>query len=141
MTEQTTLYDRLGGEAGVRALVERFYTEMDSLAEVAAIRRMHPTDLARSTDKLFMFLSGWLGGPPLYEQAFGHPFLRRRHLPFAIGEAERDQWLLCMQRALAARGIEAGLGEQLLEALFKVADFMRNEPVEDGDPLVQLRQS
>ena len=96
----TTPYERLGGEQGVRRLVDRFYDLMDTLPEAKIIRDLHPKELTGSRDKLFKFLSGWLGGPPLYMQEYGHPRLRARHLPFAIGSAERDAWLLCMERAL-----------------------------------------
>ena len=105
MSEDTTdtpsVYDRLGGEPAVRALVERFYALMDELPQAQAVRRLHPPSLAHSADSLFKFLSGWFGGPPLYIRKRGHPRLRMRHMPFAIGPAERDQWLLCMRQALA----------------------------------------
>ena len=96
----TTPYEILGGAEGVRALVDRFYDLMDELPEAADIRAMHPEDLAESREKLYLFLSGWTGGPPLYMQKHGHPRLRARHLPFPIGIAERDAWMLCMTRAL-----------------------------------------
>ena len=75
-----------------------------------------------------MFLSGWLGGPDLYVQHIGHPMLRRRHLPFAIGEAERDQWVACMFLAMESTGVEEPLRDKLLAAFFSTADFMRNQP-------------
>ena len=99
---------------------------MDTLPEAKGIRALHPADLAGSRDKLFMFLSGWLGGPPLYINAYGHPRLRARHLPFPIGEAERDAWLLCMERALAETEMEELLRMHLLQSLRKTADHMRN---------------
>jgi hemoglobin len=96
MQEQTA-YSLIGGEASVARLCDRFYELMDAtVPQFATIRALHPADLQSSRDKLFMFLSGWLGGPDLYVQNIGHPMLRRRHLPFAIGEDERDQWVACM---------------------------------------------
>ncbi len=95
-----SMYARLGGEVAVRALVERFYALMDQLPQAQAVRALHPPDLQRSADSLFKFLSGWFGGPPLYMRERGHPRLRMRHMPFAIGSDERDQWLLCMRQAL-----------------------------------------
>lgn len=129
MAEVQTLsyYQRLGGEAGVRRLVDRFYDLMDTLPEAAAIRAMHPVDLAGSRDKLFMFLSGWLGGPPLYMQKHGHPRLRARHLPFAIGEAEGRAWMSCMERALSEFDLDTMLREQLLHSLRQTANHMRND--------------
>jgi hemoglobin len=119
-------YERLGGEPAVRKLVDRFYELMDTLPEAEAIRALHPADLAGSRDKLFKFLSGWLGGPPLYIEEFGHPRLRARHLPFPIGASERDAWLLCMEQALAETEMEELLRAHLLQSLRKTADHMRN---------------
>jgi hemoglobin len=119
-------YERLGGAAAVRKLVDRFYDLMDSMPEAAQIRDLHPEDLAGSRDKLFKFLSGWLGGPPLYEAEYGHPRLRARHLPFPIGEAERDAWLRCMEQALAETEMEELLRSHLLQSLRNTADHMRN---------------
>jgi len=123
-----TPYERLGGEVRVRALVDRFYDLMDLEPEFAGIRRLHPTTLDSSREKLFMFLSGWLGGPPLYVARHGHPMLRARHLPFPIGTAERDQWMQCMIRAMEETGVEAGLRAALAAAFAGTADWMRNRP-------------
>jgi hemoglobin len=119
-------YERLGGEQAVRGLVDRFYDLMDSLPEARQIRDLHPQDLAGSRDKLFKFLSGWLGGPSLYVAEYGHPRLRARHLPFPIGEAERDAWLSCMEQALAETPMEDLLRNHLLQSLRNTADHMRN---------------
>ncbi|MEJ2566464.1 MAG: group II truncated hemoglobin [Gammaproteobacteria bacterium] len=119
-------YERLGGEAAVRKLVDRFYDLMDTLPEAGGIRALHPADLTGSRDKLFKFLSGWLGGPPLYQTDYGHPRLRARHLPFPIGAAERDAWLLCMEQALAETEMEELLRMHLLQSLRNTADHMRN---------------
>jgi len=123
-----TPYALLGGEGVVRWLVDRFYDIMDSEPAASALREMHPADLSGSRQKLFMFLSGWLGGPPLFQQTFGHPRLRMRHMPFAIDEAARDAWMLCMRRAVAALICEDWLKEKLLQAFAETADFMRNRP-------------
>lgn len=123
-------YDRIGGEAAIRQLVERFYELMDTLPESQGIRAMHARDLRASKEKLFMFLSGWLGGPQLYMEKYGHPRLRQRHLPFAIGASERDQWMACMRQAMADVGIDAELRQALEAAFYKTADFMRNQ----GEP-------
>ena len=121
-----TAFDALGGEPGVRSLVDRFYDLMDLEPSYAGIRALHPDTLDGSRDKLHWFLCGWLGGPPHYVQRFGHPRLRARHLPYAIGLAERDQWLGCMRQALGERGVDAPLAERLMAALFDTADWMRN---------------
>lgn len=122
-----TPYEMIGGEVVLRALVKDFYRIMDELPEAYGIRKLHPGDLAGSEEKLFMFLSGWLGGPDLFAQRFGHPRLRARHLPFAIAESERDQWLLCMQEALKLHVKDPTLRDKLYEALAGLADHMRNQ--------------
>ena len=119
-------YQRIGGADKVRALVHRFYQIMDELPEAYGIRKLHPEDLSGSEDKLFKFLSGWMGGPQLFVQEYGHPMLRQRHLPFPIADAERDQWLMCMRQALLEVVEEEALREELMRALIKVADHMRN---------------
>jgi hemoglobin len=116
----------LGGETGVRALVDRFYDLMDLEPGYAGIRALHPTTLDGSRDKLHWFLCGWLGGPQHYIERFGHPRLRARHLPYPIGIPERDQWLACMTQAFADRGVDPALAERLMAALFTTADWMRN---------------
>ncbi|WP_313950195.1 group II truncated hemoglobin [Accumulibacter sp.] len=126
--QEETPYLLIGGEAAVAGLCQRFYQLMETVPQFATIRALHPADLQSSRDKLFMFLSGWLGGPDLYVQNIGHPMLRRRHLPFAIGTAERDQWVACMLLAMESVGIEDGLRQKLLLSFFNTADFMRNQP-------------
>ena len=128
MNAPTTHYQQLGGETAVRALVQRFYELMDTLPEAHGVRKMHPRVLSSSEEKLFMFLSGWLGGPQLYIEKFGHPRLRGRHMPFAIGTAERDQWMLCMRQALAEQVSDTTLRATLDKKLTDLADFMRNQP-------------
>lgn len=121
-----TPFALLGEEPGVRALVDRFYDLMDLEPAYAGIRALHPTALDSSRDKLHWFLCGWLGGPDLYIQRFGHPRLRARHLPYAIGLAERDQWMACMMQAMQEQGVEQTLAQRLTEAFFGTADWMRN---------------
>jgi len=119
-------YARLGGDAALRTLVDRFYDLMDLEPAYAGIRRLHQADLTHARDKLYCFLSGWLGGPNLYIERFGHPKLRARHLPFAIGIDERDQWLACMKQALIQQCSDENLRDSLLQAFFGTADWMRN---------------
>lgn len=121
-----TPYEQIGGESAVRALVKRFYALMDSQPEVSALRAIHAPDLSDAEEKLYLFLSGWLGGPNLYVDRFGPPFLRARHLPFSIGVAERDQWMHCMHQALAEHVADEVLRAKLLAAFSSLADHMRN---------------
>ena len=121
-----THFEWIGGEAKVKALTERFYDLMDLEPGYAALRTVHGSELGGAREKLFWFLCGWLGGPQHYTDRFGHPRLRMRHMPFKIGEVERDQWLACMTQAMAETGVPPELAERLKESLFKTADWMRN---------------
>lgn len=123
---ELSLYELLGGETGLRSLVDRFYDLMDSSPEAEKIRSFHAKSLNRSREKLFMFLSGWSGGPQLYVERFGHPRLRMRHLPFPIGTVERDQWLWCMNKALDESQLDPRVVEYLKLRFAEVADAMRN---------------
>lgn len=123
-----THYERIGGEEKIRQLVDRFYDLMDEDPDYYGIRKLHPQDLAGSRQKLFMFLSGWMGGPQLFVEAFGHPMLRARHLPYPIGTAERDQWMACMLRAMGDVGLDEALQQELAQAFARTADHMRNRP-------------
>jgi len=122
-----TPFELLGGESGVRDLVDRFYDLMDLEEPYAGIRRLHPQDLSGSRDKLFWFLCGWLGGPNHYMERFGHPRLRARHLPFPIGLAERDQWMACMIQAMEEQQVDPRLAQRLAESFLGTADWMRNK--------------
>lgn len=128
MTHEQTHYDSLGGEAGIRALVDRFYDLMDTSPEAANVRALHAASLKVSREKLYLFMSGWTGGPQLYVERYGHPRLRKRHFPFAIGVRERDEWLWCMDRALADHDAPEDLKASLRERLHALADHMRNQP-------------
>jgi hemoglobin len=124
--DPVTPFAAIGGEPGVRALVDRFYDLMELEPAYAGIRALHAPSLDAAREKLFLFLTGWLGGPPLYMDRYGHPRLRARHLPFAIGIDERDQWLACMRQALIDTEVEPALAAKLMEAFFGTADWMRN---------------
>ncbi len=130
-SSKATFYELLGGETGgtanIRVLVETFYDVMDAEPKAAGIRAMHAADLTAAREKLFMFLTGWTGGPQLYIERYGHPFLRRRHMLFAIGESERDQWMYCMIEAMKKCNFDEKVMVKLTEQLYGVADFMRNQ--------------
>ena len=121
-----TLYDRIGGEAGVRRLTERFYALMDELPEAAACRAIHPPSLEGSEQKLFEFLSGWLGGPQLFVERRGPPMLRRRHFAAPIGEGETEGWLLCFRRALVETVADETVRAAILPQVETMAHHMRN---------------
>ena len=125
-TNSPTPYQRLGGDAKVRELVDRFYDLMDFEPKYARLRAVHGSALESAREKLYMFLSGWLGGPSLYIDRYGHPMLRARHLPFAIGEVERDQWMACMVQAMEETEVPQDLKAALEQSFFKTADWMRN---------------
>ena len=112
----------------VRRLVDTFYDHMDQDPQFKLIRDLHPLDLGHSREKFYLFLVGWLGGPDLYVQQFGHPRLRARHMPFPIASKERDQWLQCMAQALIDLGFSGEFAERLMLSFYKTADWMRNRP-------------
>ncbi len=122
----STPYEMMGGEQALHNLVDRFYFYMDTLPEAQGIRAIHQHDLSSAKEKLFKFLSGWLGGPDLFIEEFGHPMLRARHLPFQIGESERDQWMLCMTKALAELAMDSQLRINFQNALQHLATHMIN---------------
>ena len=110
----------------MRALVSAFYDAMDREPAFAHIRSLHKPSLDDAREKLFEFLCGWLGGPPLFERKHGHPRLRARHMPFPIGEIERDQWLACMKSALEHRELAGDIRALLDQRVAHVANFLRN---------------
>lgn len=124
---EKTAYELLGGEEVLRRLVGRFYEVMDTLPEVKPLRDIHSPDLRDAEEKLFMFLSGWLGGPNLFVEKHGHPRLRARHMPFKIGKPERDQWMICMVHAFDDLQVQEPLRSELLHSLLNLADHMRNQ--------------
>ncbi|MFN9140624.1 MAG: group II truncated hemoglobin [Betaproteobacteria bacterium] len=123
---EDTPYALLGGDPAVRALVDRFYDLMDLEPVYRELRAVHGSELTAARDKLYWFLSGWLGGPNHYIERFGHPRLRARHLPFAIGLTERNQWLACMGQAMTELQVPPSLRQRLNESFFQTADWMRN---------------
>ena len=125
-----THYELIGGEAGIHRLVNRFYDIMATAPEAANVRALHASSLKASREKLFLYLTGWTGGPQLYTARYGHPRLRARHMPFTIGARERDEWLWCMERALAEQDMPDTLHAFLSQRLRELADFMRNQPDE-----------
>jgi hemoglobin len=132
-TEETqpvdTPFQWIGGEERVRALTDRFYDLMDLEPAYKELRAAHGNELTQAREKLFMFLCGWLGGPSYYTDQFGHPRLRMRHMPFAIGIKERDQWVACMDQAMAETHVPIELRERLKNSFFQTADWMRNKGV------------
>lgn len=129
MTKNSTKtpYELMGRETAILSLVERFYFYMDSLPEAEGIRKIHAEDLSQAKEKLFKFLSGWLGGPELFIQEFGHPMLRRRHFHFPIGLSERQQWMMCMNKAMAEISMDPVLRKSLLESFGQLATRMINQ--------------
>jgi hemoglobin len=123
---QTTAFALIGGEPAIHSLVERFYDLMDLEPGYAALRAAHGPDLASAREKLNWFLCGWMGGPQHYQERFGHPRLRMRHMPFKIDILERDQWLACMSQAMGEVAVHEGLRTRLQESFFQTADWMRN---------------
>jgi hemoglobin len=125
--ETITLYEAIGGDATVRALTRRFYELMDTLPEAARCRAIHPADLSGSEAKFYDYLTGYLGGPPVYVEKHGHPMLRRRHFVAPIGPAERDEWLLCFRRAMDETIENEKLREIIWTPVERLAFHMQNQ--------------
>jgi hemoglobin len=123
-----SMFERIGGSATIDRLVDRFYDHMDTLPEAQVIRAMHAADLGAIRDVLKRYLTEWTGGPKLYSVEKGHPRLRQRHIGFAIGDAERDAWMLCMRGALEETVVDVVARQDLDRALSGLADWMRNRP-------------
>jgi hemoglobin len=124
-----TPFDHFGGQPVVDQLVDLFYHRMDTLPEARGIRALHPADLDPIRALLKKYLAEWLGGPKHYSSERGHPRLRARHLPFPIGDAERDAWLLCMNGAIDAVIPPSPVREEVRAAVIKLAAWMRNRGV------------
>jgi hemoglobin len=127
-----TAFERIGGQITVDRLVDRFYDLMDTRPEAQVIRALHPQDLGAIRGVLKKYLAQWLGGPPVYSQERGHPRLRARHLPFSIGDQERDAWMLCMRQAMEEVVTDDAVRAAILEKLAPLADWMRNRPAASG---------
>lgn len=125
-SDTITLYEAIGGDETVRALARRFYELMDELPEAARCRAIHPPDLSNSEAKLYDYLTGYLGGPPVYVEKYGHPRLRSRHFGAAIGVAERDEWLLCFSRAMQEVIENPKLREIIWPPIERLAHHMQN---------------
>lgn len=125
MSQPQTPYQILG-EDGIRELTGVFYELMDELPEVAKLRAMHAEDLTPMKEKLALYLTGWMGGPPRYADKYGTVCMTEPHEPYHIGPEERDQWLLCMNKALEITNASDELIEMLKVPLFRIADAVRN---------------
>jgi hemoglobin len=120
-----TIYEAVGGEETFHRLVAAFY---EGVASDPVLRPLYPEDLTESREHLALFLAQYFGGPPRYAEKRGHPRLRMRHLPFAIGPVERDAWLAHMERAVDAVGIASPAREILLDYFRDAANFLVNRP-------------
>ncbi|MEI4548130.1 group II truncated hemoglobin [Pseudoalteromonas spongiae] len=124
---EKTPYELIGQEQGARALANRFYDIMAEEEYVKPLYDMHPQPLDRIRQVFFEFLSGWLGGPDLFVEKYGHPMLRKRHMPFPIDQDLRDQWMFCMNKALDIEVDNPVLREGLKQSLAQLATHMINQ--------------
>ena len=122
---EPTPYEALGGQERIRVLVDRFYDIID--ADAPTLRTMLPADDSVSRDKLYAYLVEWTGGPELYTPTRGHPRMRQRHMPFAIGEEEVATWLACMARALDDSDVTGQLRDFLDLRIANLANHMQNQ--------------
>jgi hemoglobin len=125
-TPQPTLYQRIGEEAALRRIVDRFYDLMQSDPAVAPLRAMHAPALGPMRERLTEFMTGWLGGPPVYFQRKDSRCMAMVHAPFPIDAAIREQWLSCMYRALDDCDVSADLQASIRRALERMTEDMVN---------------
>ncbi|MGP1834943.1 globin [Shewanella sp. 11B5] len=125
-TAQSNAYDLIGGDKVIRAIAHDFYQQMQTRPETQTLLAIHRSPMQESEQKLYEYLSGWLGGPLLYQQKHGHPALRARHMPFAIDESMRDQWLICMRAAIQNNIKKPEHQQVIIQAISTLADNMRN---------------
>lgn len=120
-----TPFAAMGADDGVRALAWAFYDEVEATSPT--LRALLPRDTSVSRQKLYEFLSGWSGGPPLYWERRGHPALRMRHAPFPIDDHAVSEWLRCMEAALDQRGVAGELRTFLSAEFERMAVHLRNQ--------------
>lgn len=132
MANQLPLYGRgdatfqaVGGESGVRQLVDKFYDLMCADLRYSQLRELHPFDLTVSRDKLTRFLCGWMGGERTYAKHYGSINIPHAHAHLPVTQDLKNQWLACMSDALESRGIETALSEYLLKQLSIPAERIR----------------
>jgi hemoglobin len=128
MTDQPapTIFELLGGDVPLRQLVDRFYTVMDEDPAFQSLRRIHAPNLDPMREKLGDWMSGWLGGPPVYDERPDAACIGHAHAPFKIDEQMRDEWLACMYRALDDCAVPRALQDRLRPPMAALAEFLRN---------------
>ena len=123
---ELTPFEIIGGEEAVRKMVDRFYDIMDSAPEAAGLRAMHADDLSPMRERLSEFLNAWLGGPRTYFEREDRKCIMSAHRPFAIGEAERDAWMMCMRQALEDCGVSEDMRTLLDRPFARMCEAFRN---------------
>ena len=133
MTQEPNIYELAGGDAPFRRLVDSFYArvERDPL-----LRPLFPADLAPGKERQFLFITQYFGGPARYNKQRGHPRLRMRHAPFAIGQAERDAWAGHMLAAIDEAGFVEPARSALQEYFEHTATFLINAQARSGIELL-----
>ncbi|MCU4675884.1 group II truncated hemoglobin [Catenovulum sp. 2E275] len=124
--QQNTPYTLIGGESQVNKLANRFYDIMENDPHAAELLAIHPQPMDSIRQRFFEFLSGWLGGPDLFVEKYGHPRLRARHLPFKVTPHQRDLWMLCMNQALDEVVSHPALKKELQKSFYQLATHMIN---------------
>ncbi|HEY3231219.1 MAG TPA: globin [Roseiflexaceae bacterium] len=124
MNEQPTIYELAGGDAPFRRLIDAFYRRVE---QEPLLRPLYPADLAPSREHLFLFVTQYFGGPPRYNAERGHPRLRLRHAPFAIGQADRDAWVRQMLAAIDEAGFAEPARGALRDYFERAATFLINQ--------------
>ena len=120
-----TPFELVGGSDTIRRLVDAFYPRVQADPDLAPI---FPDDITPVREKQYLFLTQFLGGPPLYSERHGHPMMRARHLPHPVTPRRRDAWLRCMGAAMDEIGLSGDVRQFVFARLAQVADHMVNRP-------------
>lgn len=122
-----TVYSRIGGKKTIDAVVDRFYEVMSTDPLARECLETHKKDLGEVSIKLKEYLYGWLGGPQVFVQKYGHPRMRMRHIMIPISEVEHRQWIYCMEKALSESKIDKSTQEEMLTAMNHLAGIIVNK--------------
>jgi len=123
VTQPVTVFEAVDGEAFFQRITRRFYANVEN---DPVLRPMYPDDLAESILHLELFLIQYFGGPRTYHELRGHPRMRMRHMPFAIGQKERDAWMHHMRNSVKQENLPRELEDIFLNYFERTATFMMN---------------
>ena len=136
MNHNQSVYQLIGEINGTRELANTFYDIMEQDPQVQELLAIHPLPLDNVREKFYEFLSGWLGGPPLFANKYGHPRLRKRHAPFTVSPKLKTQWMYCMDKALT----QCIDNPEVVAALHQAFDDLAEHMINSVEPICPSQQ-